>query len=193
MTGLFDRSTFAPVVLALLVGAGAAGALPFLPHRYGMGPPPGHTGGFGEPTCAVCHADATEGPATVALDAPEAWEPGRRYTLTVRVEQPGLRRAGFQLTTRFAKGELEGRQAGTFETGEATRITPDTLTGVLYLSHTVESTRPATAGKVSWSFEWAAPNAGGPVALHVAANASNDDDSEFGDIIMTSSRRVRAR
>jgi hypothetical protein len=189
----FDRSTFAPVVLALLVGAGAAGALPFLPHRYGMGPPPGHTGGFGEPTCAVCHADATEGPATVTLEAPDAWEPGRRYSLTVRVEQAGLRRAGFQLTARFAKGEHEGKQAGTIESGAETRITPDTLTGVLYLSHTFESTRSPAAGEVRWSFDWVAPGAGGPVDFHVAANASNDDESEFGDIIMTGSRRVPAR
>ena len=70
---------------ALLIGA-PVGAV------YLDGPPPGHTGGFGEPTCAVCHFDVPEpDPAggLVIEGVPEAFTPGERYLLTVAAAAAG--------------------------------------------------------------------------------------------------------
>ena len=44
---------------------------------------------------------------------------------------------------------------------------------------------------ISWTVLWRAPsNATVPIELHVAANASNDDDSELGDAVYTLEQRV---
>lgn len=177
----FDRRTFAPVALALLSGAGAAGAASFLP-AYSMGPPPGHTGGFGEPTCIVCHSDSIEDGARVTLDVPASWKPGSSQTLTIEVEKEGVRRAGFQLAVRFE----DGRQAGSLEPlDERTQVTADSTKGVLYIMHTSAGTRVPEPGTVTWSFRWTAPDSAAPVIFHFAANATNDDDSEFGDEIVS--------
>lgn len=179
----FDRRTLAPVALALLSGAGAAGAASFLP-AYSMGPPPGHTGGFGEPTCIVCHSDSIEDGARVTLDAPGAWKPGASHTITIRVEKEDLRRAGFQLAVRFE----DGRQAGSLEPLDArTHVKEDSTTGVLYIMHTSDGTLAKERGAVTWSFRWTAPDSAAAVRFHFAANATNYDDSEFGDEIVSDS------
>ena len=109
---------FAPwAALAAVPATAAAGFALFLD-----GPPPGHTGGFGERTCVVCHADFPEPDTTgrvVVLGVPDRYAPGARYLLRVRVLKPGLRHAGFQLSAR----EEHGVQAGRLRTtGERTRV-----------------------------------------------------------------------
>ena len=44
----------------------------------------------------------------------------------------------------------------------------------------------------SWTIAWISPTTGGSVAFHVAANAANDDASEFGDFIYTQNRACQA-
>jgi hypothetical protein len=44
-----------------------------------------------------------------------------------------------------------------------------------------------------WAVEWTAPaQALADVAIHVAANAANDDNSEFGDHIFTAESTIAA-
>ena len=178
-------------------GFAALGAVP-----YADGPPAGHTGGFGEPTCLRCHAGPPADDAAVRLtleDAPEACAPGRSYPLTLRLARPGMARAGFQMSARFADGPRAGEQAGAFSPLDARvqvvlgrALTPaGDSTDVEYAQHTVPGTRVIAPDSATWTVTWtASEEAAGPVALHLAANAANDDDSEFGDHIITA--RFRA-
>ncbi len=53
----------------------------------------------------------------------------------------------------------------------------------------VQKLTGAAEGK--WQFQWEAPERRAPVVLHVAANAANQDDSEFGDSIHTRELTIR--
>lgn len=153
------------------------------------GPPPAHTGGFAEPTCRACHADypLNDGGTLAIEGAPPAYEPGRSYTLRIVLRHPELRRAGFQLSARFASGQARGRQAGTLRAADETASVVSEG-DVSYAQHTRRGTTVAAPGEHAWTVHWIAPaDASADVVLHVAANAANDDFSEFGDRIHTAS------
>lgn len=149
------------------------------------GAPPAHTGGFGEPSCHACHFDAPVEEAGLRIEGlPDRFAPGERYELELVLEHAELRTAGFQLAVR----DTDGRQAGSVEPAdeETARIEHD---GVGYLSH-------ARAGDGRWRFIWTAPDGVAEVVFDVAANAANDDRSEFGDRIVVHralSHMARAR
>jgi len=115
------------------------------PARHRAGPPPGHTGGFGEPTCHACHwdndADAGAGAITVH-DFPATWSPGRTYAFEIVLRHTGLGRAGFQATLRFADGGEAGRNAGRMHAATGTTTLTGTDTGVTYVQHLAEGTLP---------------------------------------------------
>jgi hypothetical protein len=164
---------------------------------YKDGPPPAHTGGFGEPTCRQCHADAElndAGGSLVVAGAPGTYEPGRSYDLTVTLRRAGMLRAGFQLAVRFAEGDRAGTQAGTLAPADqCAKVLRDTLSGVLYAEHTLAGTA-VTGDSARWVLRWTAPGTSGhPIVLHVAANAANDDDSPFGDFVYARAVQVPVR
>ncbi|MGD2135108.1 MAG: hypothetical protein PVF27_03065 [Gemmatimonadales bacterium] len=168
-----------------------------LPTAYADGPPVAHTGGFGEPTCARCHFDRQlNAPGgTLAIEGlPERYEPGRDYNLTVTLARRGLERGGMQLAVRVMDGPSRATQAGAVRPlDERSQVLPGP-DGVAYLSHTLEGSLAAVPDTLMWRMVWTAPIDGdADVALHVAANASNDDASEFGDWIYTGERRTGAR
>jgi hypothetical protein len=69
--------------------------------------------------------------------------------------------------------------------------TPDDLGSVQYAQHTALGTLAAARGTITWRLEWIAPSdADAPVTIHVAANASNDDESPLGDYIYTAEIEV---
>lgn len=160
---------------------------------YREGPPPGHTGGFGEPTCAECHFGGPVNPdrGSVNVEIPTAFEPGRTYRIAVALTHPDMRVAGYQLAVRFDDGPRRGEQAGTLRpVGPRTAVTGDTATGVRYAHQTAGGTALSGTGEARWVLEWRAPETDGDVAVHVAANAANDDASEFGDVIFTNDARI---
>ena len=78
---------------------------------YPEGPPPAHTGGFGEPTCQACHADNplnAPGGSLALRGLPAVYAPATAYRVTITLRRPGLGRAGFQLAARFATGDQAG-------------------------------------------------------------------------------------
>jgi hypothetical protein len=178
-------------VLAALASIGASlAAVPV----FKTGPPPAHTGGFGEPTCRACHSDAglNEPGGTLTVSGePATYEPGKTYELEVVLRRNGMLRAGFQLAARFADGASTGRQAGTLAPADArTIVTWDTLTQVSYIEHNLAGTA-LTGDAGHWIVRWTAPpTAAGPVSFDVAGNAANDDDSPLGDFIYTTALRV---
>ena len=179
--------------LLLCVAAGAVAAA--IPRASGHGPAPGHTGGFGEPTCRACHFDGPERPSDAAVSIaglPRAWTPGASYRIAVVLRSETMRRAGFQLTARFAAGEQPGAQAGTLA-GSRDHIAVTDSAGIAYVHHTLAGTDVTAPGEVRWDVLWTAPAAApGPIVFHVAANAANDDNSEFGDLVVTGADTVAA-
>lgn len=189
MVGRRTRSMLVPALVAL-VAAGAA-ASPDLARRLGDRPPPAHTGGFGEPTCHVCHFEGTpnDGRATLELEGlPPVYAPGATYVLTVRLAHPDLRIGGFELSARFADGVATGRQAGTLRAlDDRVDVTGLTELPVQYARHTAVGVLPDSLGMthMQWRVEWTAPASGGTVAFHVATNVANDDASPLGDFVYT--------
>lgn len=171
----------------------AAALLTATAAAYRTGPPPGHTGAFGEPDCGECHFDAVRDDSTgvVEIEAPTRFHPGSSYEITVLLRHPELQAAGFQLTTRFVDGDRAGEQAGKLEpAGPRTRVQAGE-TGVAYLSHTAQGTIPEEAGRATWTGRWTAPAGAGAVAVDVAAQVANDDDSEFGERLYRERRVIR--
>lgn len=172
----------------LTLGAAANGE-----RGYGDGPPPAHTGGFGEPTCARCHLDhpindpdthlRIEGLAT-------SYVAGERYRITLMLSRPGMRRGGFQLAIRSIAEDRGGWPAGTVRTSsDRVRVVLAGEPPIQYAQHTVRGTLVTAADTATWVIEWTAPpEPVGQVVVDVAANAANDDASEFGDHIVV--RRI---
>lgn len=156
-------------------------------------PPARHTGGFGEPTCHVCHfeTDLDRGPGAVLLHGlPARYTPGAAYALTVVVTQPALGAAGFQLTARYE----DGTQAGALRIGarEQARADVTVAGGVQYVHHLYDGSLPVAPDTARWRIVWQAPLEPGAVLFHVAGNAANDDSSPLGDAIYTRSARLTA-
>ncbi len=171
----------------------AVSALPFLAFGpwsgrapYADGPPPAHTGGFGEPSCRACHFDnplnESSGSLTVS-GMPERFTPSDRYQITVALTRPGMQRAGFQLAVRYAAGTRFGTPAGEVVATDSRVAVAAAPSGVPYAQHTIAGTSLDGADSTHWTVEWRAPAHAGTVSLHVAANAANGDQSEFGDYI----------
>jgi hypothetical protein len=167
------------VVLGLLVLSVALG---FLAAPYYDGPPPGYSGGFGEPTCVTCHLDAPvnePGGAVRITGVPEVLDPGNLLHLQVQLQREEFVRGGFQFTSRWS----DGRQAGSFYPIPDHTVVVDSA-GIEYLSHAVAAGLDEVKKTVRWYVIWQAPpDSAGAVYFHVAANASNGDGSVLGDWI----------
>lgn len=158
------------------------------PRPYADGPPAGHTGGFGEPTCHQCHADRPINDVSARLrvaGVPTRYVPGTWYTITLGLRHAEMGRAGFQLAARYIDPGFAGTQAGTFRpVDDRVQIQLDSATSVQYVAHTQPGTSLSGTGEAIWTVQWLAPATAGTITIHVAANAANDDDSEFGDVIV---------
>jgi hypothetical protein len=185
------RATGTPSLRCALVAAPLFMILTLRP--MADGPPPGRTGGFGEPTCRECHADnpLNDAGGRLTLSGLErSYRPGATYRVEVTLERRALARAGFQLAARLADGAGRGRQAGSLRAAApGVQVIRDT-TGIAYAEHTRLGTDVSHRGRARWVVEWTAPEQGGSVVFHVVANAANDDDSEFGDFIYVIERRI---
>lgn len=184
------RATIAAAggVLALA----AAGSADYHGQSFPDGAPPGTTGGFGEPTCALCHlgAELNDRGGSLAIEGlPEQYAPGQAYRLIVRLRRADLAAAGFQLSARTAAGA----QAGTLAAADsATEVRTNVASGIQYAGHTRAGSRPAARGAGEWVVTWTAPASAGPVTVHAAANAADDDASPLGDHVYALERTSRA-
>ena len=148
---------------------------------YYENPPAAHTGGFGEPTCHACHFDGDLNDGQGALFIEGLQGPlvgGREYPLKVVITKPGLERAGFQLSSRFE----DGTQAGILS-GQDELVAIDVANKIQYIRHTPDGTEAMVEDSLRWEVLWRAPDEAKTVLFHLAANASNRDESEFGDAI----------
>lgn len=177
---------------AALALPGAAGLTLF----HATAPPPGHTGGFGEPTCIECHTgDALNafGGSVRIEGLPRRYTPGTIYPVTVvlRAEETSI--AGFELAARFREGPDRGRPAGALRPiDQRVSVTIDER-GQPYAHQTETGSAVSDPSGASWPLEWVAPGEGGDVVLHVAANSGNGDNSPLGDLIYAAEVRTGRR
>lgn len=175
---------------APLQAVGTAAASPAVAVRaHAEGPPAGHTGGYGEPTCRACHTDEDLNPpgGRLSLEGwPQAYEPGRTYPLTVVLVSEEMGAAGFQLATRLPSGASAGTLAA-----EDERTTVVDSAGVSYAQHTRTGTEVADPARAAWSVRWTAPDSG-TIRLHVTANSANGDDSPLGDYVYAETLETRS-
>ena len=185
------------VVLAGALAAALLSAAPLPEAAYLDGPPPAHTGGFGDDTCHACHFEIDlddPGGSLTLSGVPDTFDASVTYRITVSLERPGMGRAGFQFATRVNDADGAGGPAGALQAlddDERVQVVagPD---GVTYAQHTEPGTALTDPDSTSWTFEWRPPADGtASVAFHAAANAANDDASEFGDFIYTASATTR--
>jgi hypothetical protein len=180
---------------ALLVAAAslaAADSARVHGRAFPYGASPGTTGGFGEPTCLMCHmgAELNDPAGSLMIEGvPERYTPGQAYRLIVRLRRPQMAAAGFQLSARTAAGA----QAGTLAAPQgAAAVKVETGAGIHYAGHTEPGSRLATPGAAEWQVVWTAP-ASGPVTFSASANAADDDRSPLGDYVYALERAARLR
>jgi hypothetical protein len=154
---------------------------------YAEGAPPGFSGGFKEDTCHACHfhEQLNSGGGRVTIEGvPASFEAGRRYTLTVTLTRAGMKRAGFQLATRFKD---TGAQAGALAPGpgEAERVRVERQSSVQYANQRKGGSSVTGADATRWTIEWIAPDRAGAVIVHVSANAADGNESADGDFVYT--------
>lgn len=123
----------------------------------------------GRDNCATCHfeAEPVRGGAALTLGGlPEQIEPAKVYELTLTLKHDGMKVAGF----------LVSAAGGRFEPGEGVEVQADAARSTL---------AKAKQGDVAtWRLSWRAPEEMlREAAFYLSANAGNDDQSPFGDVI----------
>lgn len=155
------------------------------------GPPPAHTGGFGEPTCRACHQPGDSRYGSVTIEGiPASFTAGDSLLFDVVTRAPGLSRGGFQLAVRFAEGARAGRQAGRLVAVDSglVRITRDSTSHVWYAHHSRDGTAAMTPNEMRWRLRWLAPDEAGVVVFHAASVIASDDNSPLDDEVVTAER-----
>jgi len=103
--------------------------------------------------------------------------------LTVRLEAEETVTAGFQLSARYGGGAEWGTPAGELVPVDSRVTVTRAETGQPYAHQTLEGAATTDPDLAIWSLEWVAPLLGGPVAIHVAANSANGDESPLSDLV----------
>ncbi len=156
------------------------------------GAPSGHAGGFREPTCAACHFDndVNSVDGELILDGvPDSFIPGHQYEFIIVMKHLMLKSGGFQLIVR----NIDGVTAGELSiVDKRAQITTDSKSGRSYAQHSTNGTKAKTKGIISWLIRWQAPTNEDKLIINIAANASNDDASAFGDYIYCIEKRLKA-
>jgi hypothetical protein len=126
--------------------------------------------------CRSCHLSdeaPLESSALALTGLPRVPEAGRDYPLTISLEDPLLRNAGFLLTIRAA-----GKQTGEFlADGDALVATSNAQARSTY-----DGSFVATPGRAEWQLVWSAPEEfDGPLSFELWGNAGNRDLSPLDD------------
>lgn len=148
------------------------------------GPPWGNAGGPGRDNCTSCHFDSEAvslSPALSLQGLDERLGPGQAYPLLLRFRSANALRAGFLIMAEGTDGAGATLPAGSFKP-----VDEETEANGAELRSNTAGSRPGDPNAVEWRFEYNAPQASSgikAIRFYIAANAGNDDESPFGDIV----------
>lgn len=169
------------------------------PERASSGAPASHTGAPNEQTCATsgCHDDNSLNIGAAALsiemgNATTQYIAGQTYPIKIKITDPNKIRFGFQLV---ALQNQDLSNAGIFEITDFQRTqTVPSAYGLLdrnYVTYTFNGTDATVNGVGEWIVNWKAPNTStGLITFYAAAVSANDDMTDKGDYVYTSSLTV---
>lgn len=155
-------------------------------HAFSAGPPFAHTGAPGEANCTACHSSfpLNSGNGSFVIEGPVSFRANESHTITVRLQDPGQSRWGFELTT-LGQGGISLLDIARTQVD----LAPN---GYQYLRHTRSGSDAGTPnGPVSWTFTWTAPaSPPNEMSFWAAGNAANNNLNSNGDDIYTTSLTV---
>ncbi|MDI6783950.1 MAG: hypothetical protein QME64_07635 [bacterium] len=147
---------------------------PVIVFAYSSGPPDAHT--RPPDTCTHCHKGSplnSGGGLFQLVGVPTKYTPLSKYPITVKLEQKGQKRWGFELKAT----------AGTILIIDSTNTQVSANT---YLKQTLSGTYAGNTSGAIWSFKWQAPSTSiDTIIFYAAGNAANNDNSKAGDYIYT--------
>lgn len=187
------------IVLAVLLGLSV---LSFqFTYKKSAGAHPGSTGAPGDNTCAKvgCHTGAavvyndTIVNKLIFSEADSTYLPGQTYTITIKTENPGKQRFGFEFQAITDATSLE---AGTVvitdlvRTHEVTHMVgSDFRTSA---THNLVGTPELSPGYNEWTFDWTAPATNvGDIVFYYATNSTNNNNAASGDRIFNNTFRLK--
>ncbi|MCX6634959.1 MAG: hypothetical protein NT090_07760, partial [Acidobacteria bacterium] len=154
--------------------------------------------------CTACHAGAAansdpRGKLTITA---ANYIPGVKQTIRVKLEHPEAQRWGFELTARAPNDETKPAGVLTPDENVAvrcddglpnTRGVPGPCDGRLeFATHAAPSTPLGTTNGVEWEIQWTPPSDDvGDIVFYAAGNAANGNGAITGDLIYTTSLRIR--
>jgi uncharacterized protein (TIGR03437 family) len=135
------------------------------------------------------------GSAALAASTGTTYTPGQQVTFTLTVTDSAARTYGFQASARLDSAPTSG-QAGTFTAGEQQIVNcedgnrmPSAGCGANVAVQFIEHSQPFSTNTIT--FTWTAPSTDvGPVTIYVAANAANNNRTNQGDHIYTTSLKL---
>jgi len=156
------------------------------------GAPIASTGSPGESTCARsgCHTGSTVNSGTGFLNIDfnnglTAYEPGKKYTVTVSLQQQDIYRFGFEM---LALHTSDSTNAGAFIILDTKRTQIleglNEYLGRKYVTYKYPGTLPYASNLGKWTFEWEAPAvAKGAITFYTSAVSANNDGTDKGDTV----------
>lgn len=172
--------------------------MPFA-EKSSSGAPASHTGAPGEKTCATsgCHDDnrLNSGAAKLTIDVASGittYVAGQTYAIKIRITDPNTNRFGFQLV---ALTDQSKENAGTFTISdpEHTQFMKNEfeLMERKYVTYTFNGTDAVSTGVGEWLVNWTAPaTASGSITFYAGAVSANDDGTDKGDMVYTTSKTL---
>ena len=138
--------------------------------------------------CNDCHMDGASSqfsqvrPGMITSDIPvDGYVAGNTYTITATVIQSGHTMFGFEISPQNPSGTLLGTLIASAET--------QLVGSSKYITHKGSSI--SGTGSKTWTFQWTAPATGlGPVTFYGAFNVCDNDGSDAGDSVYTSTYQV---
>lgn len=166
-------------------------------YKKTSGAHPGSTGAPNELTCAQsgCHSDASvndgTGVNTITFGNNETvYEPGKTYTVKVKVQKAGIEKFGFQIVALLDKTK---GNAGQFSITNSSRTQLQSDVTRKYVTHTSAGTPATATGETEWQFSWKAPATDqGRVNFYVATNCTNGDNTNQNDAIYLSKLMIHS-
>ena len=170
------------------------------PNRSSSGSPASHTGAPGENNCATsgCHDDGklNSGTATLSVEMGNKltdYVAGKTYPVKIKVTDPNKTRFGFQIVALDSK---TNENIGAFQITDSERTqtvrNTDSFADRNYVTYTFKGTDAVSNGQGEWTVNWTAPASGkSPITFYVAAVSANDDMTDKGDQVYTSSLTVK--